>query len=57
MQFIFRIAPCTIHVAFDKACSMFKIKLRKIDVDPKTFQIDLKKMNKAINKQTILVIL
>ena len=36
---------------------MLKIKFRKIDFDPVTFQIDLKKMKKALNRKTILVII
>lgn len=49
------VAPETIHAAFDKAASYFKIKLRKIPVDPKSLQADVARMEAAIGPNTIMI--
>ncbi|KAI9031172.1 sphinganine-1-phosphate aldolase [Hyaloraphidium curvatum] len=49
------VVPNTIHAAFDKAASYFKIKLRKIPVNPVTLQADIERMDRAVNANTIMV--
>lgn len=50
-----RVVPDTIHAAFMKAASYFKIKLITIPIDPVTFKVDVKKMERAITKNTVMV--
>ncbi len=38
-----------------QASSYFKMKLKRIPVDPKTLEVDLKKMRRAITKNTCMV--
>uniref|UniRef100_A0A1L8EHT5 sphinganine-1-phosphate aldolase n=2 Tax=Haematobia irritans TaxID=7368 RepID=A0A1L8EHT5_HAEIR len=49
------VVPRTIHAAFDKAAQYFKIHIHYVDVDPKTFEVDLKAFKKAINSNTIML--
>jgi sphinganine-1-phosphate aldolase len=49
--------PVTIHAAFMKAAGYFNIKIITIPVDPVTYKVDVKKMARAITKNTIMVIL
>ena len=41
------------HPSFNKACEYFGVKLVVIDLDPVTLQMDLNKMEDAINSHTI----
>lgn len=50
------IAPITVHAGIDKACYYFNMKLHKVAVDPKTYQVDTKKVKKLINKNTVLLV-
>ncbi|CCH58088.1 hypothetical protein TBLA_0A02880 [Henningerozyma blattae CBS 6284] len=50
------IAPITAHAGFDKASYYFGIKLHHVELDPVTFQVDLKKVKRLINKNTILLV-
>ncbi|KAI0320847.1 pyridoxal phosphate-dependent transferase [Amylostereum chailletii] len=50
------VIPVTAHAAFDKASSYFKIKLHWIPVDPVTRRVDLKRMRRAINANTIMIV-
>ena len=50
------ICPNSAHAAFFKACYMFRAKCIKIPLDPKTYQIDLNKAKKAINKNTACIV-
>lgn len=50
------IAPITAHAGFDKAAYYFNMKLRHVDLDPTTYQVDLKKVKKFINKNTVLLV-
>jgi sphinganine-1-phosphate aldolase len=50
------ICPLSVHAAFFKACSMFKAKCIKIPLDPLTYQVDLNKVKKAINKNTACIV-
>ncbi|KAI9310798.1 sphingosine-1-phosphate lyase [Dichotomocladium elegans] len=49
------VVPETIHAAFMKASGYFNIKLIMIPVDPITCQVDVKKMAKAITRNTIMI--
>lgn len=49
------VVPRTIHAAFDKAGQYFKIHVRYVDVDPKTYEVDMKAFKNAINSNTIMV--
>lgn len=51
-----RVIPISAHSAFEKAANYFMIKLVKIPVDSETFKVDLNKMRKAINSNTVLVV-
>jgi sphinganine-1-phosphate aldolase len=50
------IKPETGHPAFDKACHLFGIELRKAPVDPVTTQVDVQWVADHIDDQTITVI-
>ncbi|TPX34394.1 hypothetical protein SmJEL517_g02959 [Synchytrium microbalum] len=49
------VVPRTIHAAFDKAAAYFNITIIHVDVDPTTGQVDLQKMEEAINPQTVFL--
>lgn len=49
------VLPITAHTAFDKAAQYLGITVKYIRVDSKTYQVDLKAMERAINKNTIMV--
>jgi len=49
----FRIVPESIHAAFFKAGEAFRIKMVRIPLNPKTSQVDLKKVQRAINSNTV----
>ncbi|KAI8060206.1 sphingosine-1-phosphate lyase [Gongronella butleri] len=49
------VVPVTIHAAFMKAAEYFNIKLITIPVDPVTFQVDTKKMARAITSNTVMI--
>jgi len=50
------IMPVTAHPAFNKASSYFKMKMKRIPIDPKTLKVDLKKMRRAITKNTCMLV-
>ncbi|KAG2736595.1 hypothetical protein G9P44_000685 [Scheffersomyces stipitis] len=50
------IAPVTIHAGIEKACYYFGMRLHKVDLDPKTYQVDLKKVKRLINSNTVLLV-
>jgi len=50
------VMPVTAHPAFNKACSYFKIKLRRIPLHPDTLEVDLKKLRQAITKNTCMIV-
>lgn len=50
------IAPTTVHAAFKKACHYFGIKLILVPVNHLTFEADVKAMEKAITKNTVLMV-
>ncbi|CAL9734587.1 sphingosine-1-phosphate lyase [Monosporozyma servazzii] len=49
------VIPETAHAGFDKAAYYFGIKLRHVKLDPVTFKVDLKQMERMINKNTVLL--
>ena len=50
------IVPLSGHAAFDKACTMFNVKIIKIPLNKKTYQVDLNLVKKNINKNTICIV-
>ncbi|CAH0390708.1 unnamed protein product [Bemisia tabaci] len=48
--------PTTAHPAFDKGCAYFKVYAKHVKVDPVTFKVDIQAMEKAISKNTILLV-
>ncbi|KAF8460274.1 pyridoxal phosphate-dependent transferase [Kalaharituber pfeilii] len=51
-----RVIPITAHAAFDKAGSYFGIKVHHIDIDPVTLKVDVKKLDRMINYNTVLIV-
>ncbi|KAI8055085.1 pyridoxal phosphate-dependent transferase [Syncephalis plumigaleata] len=49
------VVPASIHAAFDKAASYFGIRLVHVPVNQTTFQVDLKAVRRAINRNTIML--
>ncbi|XP_014087909.2 sphingosine-1-phosphate lyase [Bactrocera oleae] len=50
------VVPRTVHAAFDKAAQYFKIHIIYVDVDPKTLEVDVQAVKRAINSNTILLV-
>lgn len=50
------IVPDTAHAAFDKAAAYFNIKVHTMPVDLRTRQVDLKRVARAINPNTIMLV-
>ena len=48
--------PQTAHPAFAKACNEYGIKLKKVPVDPESYQVDLNELVDLISNKTILVV-
>lgn len=51
------VMPKTAHSGFDKAAQYLGFHVRTVDVDPVTTTVDINAMRKAINRNTIMVIL
>lgn len=51
-----RIVPKSVHAAFDKAAMYFGIKIHHIPVDRKTRKVQIAKVRRAINANTILLV-
>lgn len=51
-----RIVPLSVHAAFDKAANYFGIKIHHIPVDPVTRRVQIHKVKRAINSNTILLV-
>lgn len=49
------VMPHTAHPAFDKGAQYFGMSVRLAKVHPNTLEVDLKAMERAINKNTIMV--
>lgn len=50
------VIPLTAHSSFQKACHYFCIKFVPIPFDPKTIKVDLKAMERAITRNTIMLV-
>ncbi|KAK0476839.1 sphinganine-1-phosphate aldolase [Armillaria novae-zelandiae] len=50
------IVPASAHAAFDKGAAYLKIKVHLIPVDRYTRQVDLKRVKRAINANTIMLV-
>lgn len=50
------VIPTTAHSAFDKAAQFLKIKVRLVPVNSKSFTCSIDAMQRAITKNTIMVI-
>lgn len=50
------VIPISAHVAFDKAAHYLGIKIHHIRVDPRTRKVDIKRVNRAINCNTIMLV-
>ncbi|KAF7428001.1 hypothetical protein PC9H_007219 [Pleurotus ostreatus] len=50
------IIPSSAHAAFDKGAAYLKIKYHTIPVDPYTRKVDMKRVKRAINRNTIMLI-
>ena len=50
------VVPVTAHAGFNKAAYYFGIKMHHVEVDPVTYKVDLKKMERFINSNTILLV-
>ncbi|KAH9942392.1 PLP-dependent transferase [Epithele typhae] len=50
------IVPVSAHAAFDKGADYMGIKVHTIPIDPDTRQVDLKKVRRAINSNTIMLV-
>lgn len=49
------VIPSTAHVAFEKAAEKYEIDCIRVDVDSKTGKVDIDKMRKAVNRNTIMI--
>lgn len=49
------VIPITAHSAFDKAAQYLKIKVRLVPVNPHSYTVSIKDMEKAISGNTIMV--
>ncbi|CAN3377051.1 hypothetical protein DIURU_002054 [Diutina rugosa] len=49
------IAPVTIHAGIEKACYYFGMTLHKVDLNPKTYQVDVAQVKRLINGNTVLL--
>ena len=50
------IKPETAHPAFDKACHLFGVELRRAPVDPVTTQVDVDWVRDHVDDQTVALI-
>lgn len=50
------VAPRTVHAAFDKASSYFGIRMKHVTVDDDSKCVNVKSMERAISKNTVMVI-
>jgi len=50
------VMPKSGHPSFDKGCEYFGVKLVPVDLDPVTLKVDLEKLEKAINPNTVAIV-
>lgn len=49
------VMPTTAHSGFDKAAKYLNIYVKAVPVNPETTQVNIREMEKAINKNTVMV--
>lgn len=49
------VLPVSAHAAFDKAGHYFNLRLKHISLDPESMTVNLKEMERAISRNTIMV--
>ncbi|KAJ7594522.1 pyridoxal phosphate-dependent transferase [Mycena floridula] len=50
------VIPASAHAAFDKGAAYLKIKVHTVPVDPYTRKVDMKRVKRAINANTIMLV-
>jgi len=50
------VKPETAHPAFDKACHLFDVELRRVPVDPETTLVDARAVDAAIDDDTVAIV-
>ncbi|CDO76973.1 hypothetical protein BN946_scf184281.g20 [Trametes cinnabarina] len=50
------VVPITAHAAFDKGAAYLGVKVHTIPVHPETRQVDIKRVRRAINANTIMIV-
>lgn len=50
------VTPVSAHAAFDKAAQILNIKLKHVPINPKTMEVDMGALKKAINKNTCMLV-
>lgn len=46
----------TAHPAFEKGALYFKVHIRKVPVNPQTYQVDVKAMRSRVDRNTIMIV-
>lgn len=49
------VMPVTAHTGFDKAAQYLGLRVKTVPVDPVTTKVDLRAMEKAISRNTVMV--
>lgn len=50
------VLPLTAHAAFAKAAEFYRMRLTRVRVDPLTCQVDMKAMERAISRNTVVIV-
>ena len=50
------VVPVTAHAAFSKAAEFYRMKIKRVRVDPLTCQVDVAAMERAISDDTVVVV-
>lgn len=50
------ICPISVHCAFNKAAEYYRMKITMVPVDPQTRKVNLKAMEKAISRNTVVLV-
>jgi glutamate/tyrosine decarboxylase-like PLP-dependent enzyme len=50
------VKPETAHPAFDKACHLFDVELRRVPVDPETTLVDVDAVDAAVDDDTVAIV-
>lgn len=49
------VMPTTAHSGFDKAAQYLRLHINTVPIHPTTTEVDIRKMEKAINRNTVMV--